>query len=58
MNPSATNQSCSDTMDSVLLALKNRQASASDLAQKLSVDTVVSVTAQTVQRTLHNIINL
>uniref|UniRef100_A0A3Q3ID80 Transposase Tc1-like domain-containing protein n=1 Tax=Monopterus albus TaxID=43700 RepID=A0A3Q3ID80_MONAL len=37
------------------LALKNRWASASDLAQVLSVESRVSVTMQTVQRTLHNI---
>lgn len=37
------------------LAWKNRQASASNLAQGLSVEICVSVTAQTVQRTLHEV---
>lgn len=37
------------------LALKNRRASASDLAQGLSTEIGVSVTAQTMQRTLHNV---
>ena len=35
--------------------IENRRASASDLAQGLSVEIGVSVTAQTVRRTLHEV---